>query len=307
MSESLYDGPIIDAHTHLWDLSTNDAYPWLRPTGSFGPKGRLDALKGKDYLLSDYQRDIAGTGVIASVHVEALWDPALGAINETRWLDSLGSERLASRYVAAAIFGTDGTRAELEAQAAFDRVRGVRQVIAWTPNPERRMAAEGDITRKPEWRRAIDDLLELDLHLELLMYPDQAQNVAELAIDYPELPIVINHIGSPIEQDDAGLRRWRNGVTLMAGHPNVLVKLSAAAAYVTDKSVDAMRPFVDHLVEEFGADRTMVGSDFPVGTLVGWTYARYMDAYRVCLQNRSRAEQAAMFHETAARLYRMDL
>ncbi|GAB2466533.1 putative TIM-barrel fold metal-dependent hydrolase [Conyzicola lurida] len=305
MSGTWYDGPIIDAHTHLWNLTENDHYPWLRPAGNFGPKGRLDALKGKNYVLDDYRRDIAGTGVVASVHIEALWETAADPVNETRWLESLGSPDLASRYVAAATFGVAGTRAELEAQAAFDRVRGIRQVIAWTPNPERRMAAEADITRRPEWREAITTLLDLDLHLELLMYPHQAQNVAELAADFPTLPIVVNHIGSPIEQDDAGLELWRDGVTLMSAQSNVLVKLSAAAAYPTEKSVDAMRPFADHLVGSFGADRVMVGSDFPVGTLVGWSYATYMDAYRAVLEGNSRDEQAAMFHDTAARLYRM--
>jgi predicted TIM-barrel fold metal-dependent hydrolase len=305
MTGTWYDGPVIDAHTHLWNLGENDHYPWLRPAGDFGPKGRLDPLKGKDYLLEDYRRDIAGTGVIASVHVEALWDTADGSVNETRWLESLGSPDLASRYVAAATFGVEGTRAELEAQASFERVRGIRQVIAWTPNPERRMVPEADITRRPEWRAAIPALLDLDLHLELLLYPYQAENVAELAADFPTLPIVVNHIGSPIEQDEAGVALWRDSIAVMAAQPNVLVKLSAAAAYPTEKSVEAMRPFGDHLVDAFGADRTMVGSDFPVGTLVGWSYAKYLDAYRAVLEDRSHGEQAAMFHDTAARLYRM--
>jgi predicted TIM-barrel fold metal-dependent hydrolase len=305
MTKTQYDGPIIDSHTHLWDLTANDHYPWLRRAGSFGPKGRLYALKGKNYVLEDYRRDIADTGVVASVHVEALWDPEDDPVNETRWLETLGSPDLASRYVAAATFGSANSRGELEAQAAFERVRGIRQVIAWTPNPERRMAPEADITCRPEWRAAIPALLDLDLHLEVLMYPYQARNVTELAEDFPSLPIVVNHIGSPIEQDGPGIVRWRDGISLMANEPNIFVKLSAAAAYPTEKSVDAMRPFAEHLVDSFGADRIMVGSDFPVGTLVGWSYATYMDAYRTVLDGRSRSEQAAMFHDTAARLYRI--
>jgi predicted TIM-barrel fold metal-dependent hydrolase len=298
-----YLGPLIDAHTHLWDLSM-DKHPWLRPSGDFGPKGRFDVLKGKDYGLAEYRADIEGCGVVASVHVEALWDPADGRLNETRWLETLDDEALASRYVAGATFGAVETERELRAQAEFARVRGVRQVIAWTPNPDRRMASEPAITRKKEWRRAIPLLLELDLHLELLIYPYQAEDVAELALAYPSLPIVVNHIGSPIEQDAAGVARWRAGIATMAARPNVLMKLSAAAAYPEEKSVAAMARFVDPIIDEFGADRVMWGSDFPVGTLAGWSYAQYLAAYREILDDRTTAEQSDILFGTANWLYR---
>lgn len=67
------------------------------------------------------------------------------------------------------------------------------------------MLSEADATRAPP-RRQATDLLDLNLHLELLIYPYQSPNVAELAGDFPSLPIVVNHIGSLIEQDEATLR-----------------------------------------------------------------------------------------------------
>ncbi|GAB3600289.1 amidohydrolase family protein [Microbacterium tumbae] len=303
MSEQRYEGPIIDAHTHLWDLSMGK-HPWLQPSGGFGPPGRLDRLKGKDYLLEHYRSDIAGTGVIGSVHVEALWDAAASPVEETRWLETLDGGDFASRYVGGIVFGREDTTEILREQASFERMRGVRQVIAWTPNPDRRMAAEADITRGEAWRAAIATLLEHDLHLELLLYPQQAENVAELARDFPALTIVVNHIGSPIEQDAAGLARWRAAIGTMAASPNVMMKLSAAAAYPEEKSVEAMRPFVLPIVEEFGAERVLWGSDFPVGALVGWSYADYLEAYRALLDERSAEEQRAILFDTANRLYR---
>ncbi|NQX28058.1 amidohydrolase family protein [Microbacteriaceae bacterium VKM Ac-2854] len=307
MTELLYDGPIIDAHTHLWDLS-NDDYPWLMPTGSFGPKGRLDVLKGKDYLLENYRTDIAGCGVVASVHVEALFDPAKGLINETVWLETLDkSDNLAIRYTVGVAFGAADTERDIRAQAAFGRTKAVRQVIAWTPHPDRRMVPEADLARDPVWREAIPVLIELGLALEVLMYPWQAENVAELAADFPQLQIIVDHIGSPIEQDEAGLVRWREGITVMAAQPNVAVKASAAAAYLTEKTPAGIIPFVDHLVESFGADRVMFGSDFPVGTLVGWSYSEYLDAYRAAVRGLSRDEQEAVFFRTAARIYDIDI
>jgi len=303
MNQPPYDGPIIDAHTHLWNLAA-DKYPWLRPSGNFGQPGRFDPLKGKNYGLEEYRRDIADSGVIASVHVEALWDSADGKINETRWLETLDkSDNLASRYVAGVGFGTPTTEDEIREHAAFPRVKGVRQTISWTPDPTRRMAPEPNLTRDPAWRAAIPLLVDLDLDLELLLSPYQAENVAELASDYPDLTIIVNHTGSPIQQDEPGLARWHDAILSMAAHPNVLVKLSATAAYLAEPSLDGMHPFVSHLVDSFGSERTMFGSDFPVGTLVGWSYADYVDAYRVCLQDRPLAEQEAIFWRTANRVY----
>jgi predicted TIM-barrel fold metal-dependent hydrolase len=299
----LYDGPVIDAHTHLWDLA-HDKYPWLTPNGSFGPKGRFDALKGKNYLLKDYKRDIEGCDVIASVHVEALWDPADDRVNETRWLETLDkSHNLACRYVVGVDFGTPATESQLREHAQFERVKSVRQTIAWTPNPDRSMAAEADITHKPDWRAAIPVLIELGFSLDLLIYPYQSENVAELSADFPELQIIVNHIGSPIEQDDAGLKRWHDGVQLMGQQPNVLMKLSAVASYVSIKDIEHMRPFVTHIIDCFGADRVMVGSDFPVAKLVGWSYRQYINAYKQCVSDHARAEQEQIFWRTAAHAY----
>jgi len=301
-----FRGEIIDGHTHLWSLA-DDKYPWLRKGESFGPPGRLDRLKGKDYSLDDYRRDIEGTGVVGSVHVEALWDPADGRINETKWLETLDGGNLASRYVAGLDFGLPTTADEIAQQAAFARVRGVRQVIAWTPHPDRRMADRPHITAEPTWREAIPVLLEHDLHLELLLYPNQGDDVAELARDFPSLSIVVNHMASPIEQDEAGLKLWREAIVSMSSQPNVYMKASAAAAYLSEKTAAAMRPFLEHVVDNFGADRVIYGSDFPVGTLTGLSYSEYLEAYTTALSDRGTAEQQAIFHDTAAKLYRMDV
>lgn len=301
-----YEGPIIDAHTHLWDLSLGK-HPWLKPSGGFGPPGRLDALKGRDYLLSDYRSDIEGTGVVASAHIEALWDAGASPVEETQWLEEQDGDPLASRYVGAAAFGQSDTVDVLRRQAAFDRMRGIRQVIAWTPDPNRRMAPAEGIARDPRWLEAVPALIDLDLHLELLIYPHQGDDVASVATTFPDLTIVVNHIGSPIQQDAAGLAQWDEAITTMAAQPNVLMKLSAAAAYPEEKSVAAMGKFVLPIVDAFGPERVMWGSDFPVGRLVGWNYAAYLDAYRELLDERGSDAQRAIFFETANRLYRFGL
>lgn len=303
MTETPYRGPIIDSHIHLWDLAGGN-YPWLSPTGAFGPKGMLDSLKGKDYLLDDYRRDIEGQGVIASVHIEALWEPADEKINETLWLESLDkSDNLAIRYVAGVPFGLPDTERMLREQAAISRVKAIRQVIAWTPYPDRTMVSEPEIARGAAWRESLEVLVELGLSLEILMYPWQAEQVAELAELHPDLTIIIDHIGSPIEQTPEGIDMWKKGLVTMAAHPNVVIKVSSAAGYLTEPSVEGLGELIATVVDAFGPERVMVASDFPVGGIIDWTYAEYYDAYRTCLLGYTGDEQYAMFCGNAARVY----
>lgn len=301
-----YTGPIIDAHFHLWDLA-GDHYPWLMPGGSFGPKGLFDSLK-HDYVLEDYRADIAGQGVVASVHIEALWDAADSPVNETRWLETLDkSDNLAIRYVAAVPFEKPDTERLLREQAAFERVVSIRQTIAWNPDPDRTMMPEPEISRRPAWRSALPVLEELGLALDLLIYPWQADEVVELAREHPGLTIVVNHIASPIDQTQQGLADWRKDVVLLATAPNVVVKVSSVHGYLPSPDYDFAAPLIRHVVDSFGAARCMIASDFPVGGIRGIGYAEAFDHYRRATRHLPPAEQFELFCGTASRVYRIPL
>jgi predicted TIM-barrel fold metal-dependent hydrolase len=96
----MYSGPIIDAHTHLWDLSMNK-HAWLSPSdGSVQALGGLEKLR-RNYLVEDYLRDSANQNIVGSVHIEALWD-ATDPVGETRWLETLDkSQGVAIRSLSA--------------------------------------------------------------------------------------------------------------------------------------------------------------------------------------------------------------
>jgi predicted TIM-barrel fold metal-dependent hydrolase len=300
-----YDGPVVDAHFHLWDLA-RDTYPWLRPSGAFGPPGRLDALKGTNYRLENYRADVTNQRVVGSVHVEALWDPEDGQENETVWLDGLDkSDGLAIRYVAGAPFGHPRTAETIRRHVRSARVVGVRQTIAWTPDPDWRMVDRADLTEDAGWRSALPLLREHDLLLEVLMYPDQARNVADLARDHPWLTIVVNHMGSPIHADDAGVRAWRAGLATMAEQLNVAMKVSAATSYLPERTEAALEGYLASVLDPFTPDRVIVGSDFPVAGLDGWSYDRYMNAYRGSVRHLSHTDQEKVFLGNAMRYYRI--
>ena len=101
-------------------------------------------------------RDAAGQTIVATVHVEASWaeDDCLG---ETRWLEGLdkpgGVARPLCRPCPARFAGPRTTL--IEAQAAFPRVVGIRDILSWTPDPARRFAARGDLMDDPDWRAGL--------------------------------------------------------------------------------------------------------------------------------------------------------
>jgi predicted TIM-barrel fold metal-dependent hydrolase len=298
---SSYDGPVIDAHHHLWSLA-GDHYPWLLPTGGFAVLPDMDVLR-TDYVVEDYLRDVAGQGVVATVHIEAL--PA-DPLWETRWLDSLPKDQgVAARYVAGCPFGTDDTERIMREQAEFGRVSGVRQTIAWHPDPERSPLPAPELTRDPAWRRGVALAEQLGLSLDLLMFPWQSDEIVELARLHPDLVLVVNHCASPIERGEDDLADWRRNVALLAGAPNVVMKISSLGSYDPAPTQASFDMVIGELVDAFGPDRAMFASDWPVGTMK-MTFADVYALYRASVADLAPDEQRALFHDTAARVYSIE-
>ena len=300
----LYRGPIIDAHHHLWDLS-GGRYPWLtRPDAAVGALGNIDYLR-RDYLPQDYAADIAGQNVVASVHVEALWDPARSPVEETAWLDALPRPPgIAARYVVAAPLASPGLAALLEAQAAFPGVTAVRETIRWHPDPAKRWTRRG-LVNEPAWRAGLAGLRRYGWLLELLMNAHQAADVAALAEQTPEQVFVVNHCCTPNDRDAEGMARWREGLRTMGRQPNIALKLSNYAAYAPERSFAADRDTLRTCIDAFGPGRCLFGSDYPVARRT-MTYAALCERFREVAAEYTAAEQRALFHDNAARLYRMD-
>ncbi|MEZ5925469.1 MAG: amidohydrolase family protein [Hyphomicrobiaceae bacterium] len=298
----MYSGPIIDPHHHLWDLSMG-MHPWLAPAD---PSAQALAGLGEiahDYGVDDYRRDSARHAVVATVHIEALWsgDP----VGETRWLETLDKGHgIAGRYVGAARLGTpDGAR-QIAEQAAFPRMTGIRSILSWHPDPKKRFAADPEIGRHPAWRRDVARLAEHGLNLEVMIYPYQADILAELAGLMPNLQIIVNHCGSPIDRDAAGMARWRAGLVKIAAHPNVAIKISNPGAYDHDWTLESVGEVAMHCIACFGADRAMFGTDYPVAR-IQMTYDQIYETFKTIAATLPAADQAKLFHDTAKRLYRL--
>lgn len=298
----MHPGPIIDPHHHLWDLSSGN-HPWMVPESpTVQAVPGLDTI-APDYLVEDYIRDAAGHNVVASVHIEALWagDP----VDETRWLDTLSkTQGVALRYVAAASLGKPGASAIIKRQAAFERVFGIRGIVSCHPDVKKGFVSDPRLGYDPAWRSDVRNLYECGLNFELMMYPYQAQAVFDLAETFPNLQIVINHCGSPIDRDEEGMQRWRYGLRKIAAQPNVVLKISNPGGYDEVRTHETIGNVVRQCIESFETERTMFGTDYPVSR-IQMTFDEIYDSFKRSVGDLSADEQRALFHDNAKRVYRL--
>jgi predicted TIM-barrel fold metal-dependent hydrolase len=303
---ALYRGPIIDPHCHLWDLGM-DRHPWLRPRGgAIQALGDLARIR-RNYLVDDYRRDAANQNVVASVHIEAAWDRADDPLAEIAWLETLDkSSGVAVRYIGFADLAAPSASAALDRLSEVKRCVGVRQMLSWHPtDPAKCFAPRPGIADEADFRRGVALLARHDQLLEFMLYPYQAEEVARLARDFPDQIFIVNHCGSPIDRDRDGMARWREGLKLLGSAPNVQIKISAVTAYDPSPTPESLREVALDCIDCFGVDRSMFGSDFPVGRL--WTsFDAIFDGFKAIVRDFSQGEQSALFHDNAQRVYRID-
>jgi predicted TIM-barrel fold metal-dependent hydrolase len=163
------------------------------------------------------------------------------------------------------------------------------------------------------------------LRLENTLYFPQLPELAAFAKAIPDLTIISNHIGGLIRVgpyancDDEVMATWRRGIAAVAECPNVVMKLGGIGMPRTgfdwhtrqkpigsEELAEAMAPWMTYCIEQFGPDRCMFESNFPVDK-VSCSYNVLYNAFKRLSKGYSAAERAAMFHDTAARVYRIDV
>lgn len=291
----MYTGPILDSHIHLYAYH-QASYPWLAEPG-------LEALCS-DHLPEAYAARARAAGITASVHVEA-GRIAEECLDETRWLDELElPSGVADRFVAHVPLADPRAERLLDLQAAVDRVTGIRDIVAWHPDPAKARVTRERPTEDPVWRRNFARLADHGLCFDALMTPYQADEIRRLADDHPTVTIAINHCGSPLDRDRDGMARWLAGLELLAGAPNTVIKVSDPTAYDPDWTQESLSAVIRACVETFGPERAMFGSDDPLSGLF-IPLGRWVEVFAAAIADLSDEEQRAVFHDTAARVYRV--
>jgi predicted TIM-barrel fold metal-dependent hydrolase len=295
-------GPIIDSHHHLWRTAD---IPWLREPGPPRIFGEYEPIR-RDYPLSELRAESAPHGVAGSVYIQCGW-PAEKAAEETRWVQSLAdADDRPMAIIGWADLADPDLPALLDQHGLSPNFRGIRQMLNWHANAQYRAAnIAADTMSDAAWRRGFGHLAERGLIFEMMIFADQMATAAELARAHPQARIVLEHGGLPADETPAGWQAWRAGMALMAERANVVAKVSGLGMFSHVCTVQSVGYVLGEMVDLFGAERLMFGSNFPVDKL--WTtYDEMIAAYHAAAAPLAEGARRALMHDTAWRVYGFD-
>ena len=283
--------PIVDAHQHFWDLGRN-YHPWLcDPEPPPFRYGDTRALR-RNYLPPDYRRNAGAHEIVMTVHIEAEFDPS-HPVAETEWLEALAAVHgLPTACVAQAWLDREDAADVLVAQAAHRLVRGIRH----KPAPGQMASAA--------WRRGYALLAAHGLSFDLQAPWPLLAEAAALATAFPKTQIIINHTGLPADRSEEGIAGWRGALRTVAACPNIALKISGLGLPGRKWSLAENGPVIRDAIGIFGAARCMFASNFPVDGLCA-TFDEIFSGFRQAVADLPMAQQRALFHDNAVRLYRL--
>jgi L-fuconolactonase len=232
-----------------------------------------------------------GAGFDASVAVQARQ-----SLDETRWLLALADEH---SFVVGVVGWVDLQSDALDEQieaVRHPKLVGVRHVV---------QAEGGGFLARPRVRRGIAALERHGLAYDILVFARQLPEAIQLTAAFPDQRFVLDHLGKPAIR--AGeFDRWRRDLDRLAALPNVWAKLSGLVTEADWRrwTRAELHRYVDAAFDAFGADRLMIGSDWPVCTVAG-TYKEVMDVVTAALERRSAAERDAVLGGTAAKFWNL--
>jgi predicted TIM-barrel fold metal-dependent hydrolase len=257
------------------------------------------------------------------------------SVGETAFVASLAAQSAGRPTAAAAgIVGNADLRLganvapvlEAHLAASDGRLRGIRNSAGWDPSPDITMARaqQAHLLLDPVFRQGFACLKQYGLHFDAVLYHTQLPELVNLANTFPDTTIILNHVGRPLGvgpyagQRAAVFAEWQQHICAVAACPNVVVKVGGlgnpisgfdwhqrAVPPTSAELAEAMAPYYLFCIEQFGAQRCMFESNFPVDKL-SYSYTVLWNALKIISKELSVAARAALFHDTATRVYRLE-
>ena len=274
----------VDAHHHVWRLDRGD-YGWLTP--SLAPLYR-------DFTLSDLRALLAAANIEATVLVQAA-----PTVAETRFLLDVAHE---SGGLVQGVVGW----VDLAAADAIETLRTLsNDALLKSVRPMLQDLDDPDWIVRPEVQPALAALPQLKLRFDALVKPRELKSLLRMLERHPDLAVVIDHCAKP-DIAGNGWQPWAEDLAALARHTRVHCKLSGLVTEAgTHWSVEALRRYADHVLQCFGPERLLWGSDWPVVTLAA-SYAAWVAATDALLAGVSRADKDRIFGGNARRFYWLD-
>ncbi len=336
------DLPIIDPHHHLWDFQ-----PLLpRMPEIAHPFGRITRQSPR-YLFEELHADCRGGGhnVVGTVFLQcgafyrADGPDEMKPVGEVEFVNGVAARSASGIYgpfrACAGIVGQAdlmlgaGVGAVLDAEIAAGngRFRGIRHIGAHDPDPEVLGPlghAPAGLYADPRFREGFAELGKRGLTFDAWVLEPQIAQVTDLARTFPEQPIVLDHVGTPLGlgsykgRQEERFAAWKAAIDELATCPNVTVKLGGLAMPFCalgelgpDTRTDAatlaalFRPYVEACIAAFGPERAMFESNFPVDRW-GADYATLWNAFKLIARGASADEKRELFAGAAVRFYRLE-
>ena len=313
--------PICDPHHHLWDRADNE-YRYLL-----------------DELLADLD---TGHNIVSTVFLDcgsmyrADGPEHLRPVGETEFVNGVAAMSASGGYgpprVAAGIIGhanvMRGAAVDevLEAHiAASPRFRGIRHSTNWDASPDVDFyeAESQGMMREPAFHEGFARLEHHRLVFDAWLYHPQIPELTELARAFPGVSIVLNHFGTPlgigpyVGREEEVFSEWKVSMEALAQCPNVTAKLGGLMMPVngfglherprpptSQELADATARYYLHTIECFGVERCMFQSNFPEEK-ISCSYPVLWNSFKRIAADFSASEKAALFHDTATRVYRL--
>lgn len=276
---------IVDAHQHFWTLARGD-YAW--PNESVAPIF-------KDFGPQDLEPLLVAAGVDRTVLVQAT-----DSVDETRFLLDLAgkSDRIAA-VVGWVDFASNAAVNTVQDLAKNSLLKGLRPMLQGIEQSDWILqdAAEAVLTQ----------MVSADLRFDALVQPRHLPHLFELAKRHPGLAIVVDHLAKPeMGEGREPDHLWRMGMESLAARPNVYCKLSGMVTEIgPDWKLQDLQPFAKTILDCFGPDRVMFGSDWPVVNLAS-DYASWLTAARSLLSGLSESDVSKIMGGTARKFYGID-
>ena len=177
-------------------------------------------------------------------------------------------------------------------------------MLYWDSDAVRQAVPRADFCNSPDFRRGFTLLEKHDLHFELQIYAGQVAYAVDLIKAFPNVRMILVHAGMLTARTQAAIDQWRAALMKMAAFPNLHVKISGLGMYSSGITAPQARQVIRDVIQIFGVERTIYGSNFPLEKLHA-SYADFFDVYRTVLSEYSKTEQHAMLHDNAVRFYRL--
>ena len=273
----------IDAHQHFWVYDPRE-YDWI--DDSMAPLRR-------DFLPGALQPELERAGFQGCVAVQARQ-----TLEETRWLLELAAS---SPFILGVVGWIDlqssDIRSQLQAFTRNPKLVGVRHVVQGEPDERFLM--------RPEFLRGISILEEFNLAYDILIYTKHLSVAAEFVRQFPRQRFVLDHLAKPPIRSGS-VQPWASGIRELAEFPNVSCKLSGLVTEADWQQwkPEHIAPYLDVAFECFGAERLMIGSDWPVCTVAA-SYARAMGVVKDYIGCKSIQAQEAILGGNAQRFWKL--